>query len=307
MKRLGLGLALVMALQSVCGAESAQQRFESADAAVNALISAIRTVDRKALVEILGPEGRPLVRSGDEVADLAEARRFLAEFDQSHRLEGSGGRLTLYVGRDDFPFAIPLVPDGPSWRWDTAAGSAEILNRRVGRNELDAIQVCLAYVDAQREYYSEDHTGTGIREYAQRLGSTKGKHDGLHWQAQPGQAQSPLGPLVAQARAEGYSTPRGSASAPYHGYLYRLLFAQGPDAPGGAYDFVVRGHMIGGFALVAIPAQYGVSGVMTFIVSHDGVVYEKDLGVNTAQAAGAIKAFSPDRTWRKVESTASVR
>jgi Protein of unknown function (DUF2950) len=306
MKRLGIALAVVLGLYGVALAGAAQKSFESIDDAVSALIGAFRAADRKALVEILGAKGGPLVESGDNVADRRAFERFVAEHDRAHRVEGGGGKVILYTGEDDFPFPIPLVPDGPRWIWDTDAGDDEILFRRVGRNELAAIKVCLAYVDAQREYYARDHTGSGILEFAQRLASTKGKQDGLFWETRPGERPSPLGPGVARARAEGYRLPAGGGPAPYHGYFYRPLFAQGPAAPGGAYDFVVKGHMIGGFALVAFPAKYAVSGIMTFIVSHDGIVYEKDLGPKTTQIAEAMKTYNPDRTWRK-EPDASKR
>jgi len=285
-------------------AAPAQKSFGSLDEAVNALIAAIRAADRKALVAILGPQGNPLVYSGDDVADRAAFQRFVAEYDRAHRLEGGGGKVVLYVGDDDFPFPIPLVPEGPRWVWDTDAGDDELLNRRIGQNELAAIQVCLAYVDAQNEYYSRR---TGLLEYAQRLESTRGKRDGLYWEAKPGEQESPLGPLVARARAAGYPLPPSGRPAPYHGYFYRILFAQGPEAPGGAYDFVVKGHMIGGFALVAYPAQYGASGIMTFIVNQDGVVYQKDLGPKTVAAANAIKAYNPDATWDQAEGVQSAR
>ena len=304
MKAARLALAMVLALQSASLAAPAQKSFGSLDEAVSALVGAIRAADRKALLEILGPQGSPLVWSGDDVADRAAFQRFTAAYDRAHRLEGGGGKVALYVGDDDFPFPIPLVPDGPRWLWDTEAGDDELLNRRIGQNELSVIQVCLAYVDAQREYYSR---GTGLLEYAQRLESIRGKRDGLFWEAKPGEPASPLGPLVARARAAGYPLPPRGGPVPYHGYFYRILFAQGPDAPGGAYDFVVKGHMIGGFALVAYPAMYGVSGIMTFIVSHDGVVYQKDLGPKTAQLATAMKTYNPDRTWSEAEGVSSKR
>jgi hypothetical protein len=304
MKALGAALVMVLAFQGATFAAAAQKSFESLDEAVNALVGAIRAADRKALVEILGPGGGPLVSSGDDVADRAAFQRFTAAYDRAHRLEGGGGRVVLYVGDDDFPFPIPLVPAGPRWVWDTDAGDDELLTRRIGRNELSVIQVCQAYVDAQREYYSRR---TGLLEYAQRLESTTGKQDGLYWPMRPGEPQSPLGPLVAQARAAGYPLPPRGGPVPYHGYFYRILFAQGPDAPGGAYDYVVRGHMIGGFALVAYPAAYGVSGIVTFIVNQDGVVYQKDLGPKTAQVANAMKAYNPDRTWTQIEAIASKR
>jgi Protein of unknown function (DUF2950) len=307
MKALGIALAVVIGLQGAAFAAPAQQKtFESLDDAVNALISAFRAGDRKAIVEVLGPLGRPLVSSGDDTADRRGFQRFVAEYDREHRLEGGGGKVILYVGADDFPFPIPLVPDGPLWFWDTDAGDDEILYRRVGRNELSTIQVCLAYVDAQREYYAVDRTGAGLLEYAQHFASSTGKRDGLYWATRPDERPSPLGPLVAQARARGY-TKQGGGPVPYEGYFYRILLAQGPDAPGGAYDFVVRGHMIGGFALVAFPAKYGVSGIMTFIVSHDGDVYQKDLGPKTPQIAEAMKTYNPDRTWQKTAAITSAR
>lgn len=307
MKRLGIALTVVLGLCGAGLAATAPKSFESIDDAISALIGALRAADRKALVEILGAKGRPLVESGDNVADRQAFEQFVARYDHAHHVEGGGGKVVLYIGEDDFPFPIPLVPDGPRWIWDTDAGDDEILFRRVGRNELSAIQVCLAYVDAQREYYIRDHTGSRILEFAQRFQSTKGKQDGLYWATRPGERPSPLGPLVAKARAEGYRRSTSGGPTPYHGYFYRPLLAQGPAAPGGAYDFVVKGHMIGGFALVAFPARYAVSGIMTFIVSHDGVVYEKDLGPKTTQIAEAMKTYNPDRTWRKVEPDASKR
>ena len=307
MRRLGIALAVVLGLYGAAVAASAQKGFESLDDAVSALIGALRADDRKALIQILGPKGVPLVESGDKVADRRVVQQFVADYDRAHRLEGGGGKVVLYTGEDDFPFPIPLVPDGPRWIWDTDAGDDEILFRRVGRNELAAMEVCLAYVDAQREYYIRDHTGSGILEFAQRFASTKGKQDGLYWETPPGERPSPFGPLVARARAEGYRHGAGGEPAAYHGYFYRPLLAQGPAAPGGAYDFVVRGHMIGGFALVAFPARYANSGIMTFIVSHDGIVYEKDLGPKTTQIAEAMKTYNPDRTWKQAEPDASKR
>jgi Protein of unknown function (DUF2950) len=304
MKAMNIALAIVLGLQSVTSAEPAQKSFASLDEGVGALVAAIRGADRKALIEILGPRSNPLVWSGDDVADRAAFQRFTVAYDRAHRLEGGGGKVVLYVGNDDFPFPIPLVPDGPRWRWDTDAGDDELLSRRIGQNELSVIQVCLAYVDAQREYYSR---GTGLLEYAQRLESATGKRDGLFWESRPGEPESPLGPLVARARAAGYPLPPRGRPVPYHGYFYRVLLAQGADAPGGAYDFVVRGHMIGGFALVAYPASYGVSGIMTFIVNQDGIVYQKDLGPKTTQVANTMKTYNPDTTWVEAEAVQSKR
>jgi hypothetical protein len=307
MRALGAALALAVGLQGVAlAAPAGQKTFESLDDAVKALVGAFRAGDRKALMEILGPKGEPVISSGDAVEDRAAYQRFVTAYDRTHRLEGGGGKVILYVGEDDYSLPIPLVPDGPRWYWDTDAGDDEILFRRVGRNELATIEVCLAYVDAQREYYSRSRA-TGLLEYARRLESTKGKRDGLYWETKPGERPSPLGPLVAEARADGYRRPEPGKRMPYHGYLYRPLFAQGPDAPGGAYDYVVKGHMIGGFGLVAYPATYAVSGIMTFIVSHDGIVYQKDLGPRTAQLANAMKTFNPDSTWRKAEAATGAR
>jgi hypothetical protein len=300
-------VALLLALvllsppeERLFAADATPRRFASPEQATTALVDAVRAHDRKALLDILGPEGLPLVDSGDAVADRNAGQRFAAEYDRAHRLEGGGGKVVLFVGPDDFPFPIPLVPEGPAWRFDTKAGKEEILNRRIGRNELHAIQAALAYADAQREYYSQDRNADGLREYAQRFASAPGKRDGLFWETKPGEAPSPLGPLVARARIEGYGGRRQAAPVPYQGYYYRILTAQGPDAPGGAYDYVAHGRMIGGFALVAFPAQYGVSGIMTFIVNHEGVVYQKDLGPDTASIARAMKLYNPDSTWKKV-------
>ena len=300
-----LMIAIVLAaMLGAPGQAAAQKEYESVNAAVDALIAALRSDDPKALVQVLGEEGRRLVSSGDRVADRAAAQKFVAEYDQRHQLQAGGGKVVLHVGSDDFPLPIPLVPDGPMWRWDTEAGAEEILNRRIGRNELSAIQVSLAYVDAQREYYSRPRSKDGVLEYAQRFGSTPGRRDGLYWPTKDGEMPSPLGDLVVKARGEGYRANKDGGRTPYHGYFYKILLGQGPQAPGGAFDYVANKHMIGGFALVAFPAQYASSGVMTFIVNHDGVVYQKDLGPKTAQLAEAMKRFDPDSSWQRVEGAA---
>jgi hypothetical protein len=298
-------LVLVMSCATTRAATPAtgQKHFETPEKAVQALIDALRKDDKKQLGEVLGPGSGPLLSSGDKVADNRAREAFLREYDERHRLEAGGGRIVLYVGNDDYPFPVPVVPDGTSWRFDTAEGKEEILNRRIGRNELAAIQVCLAYVDAQREYYAQARKQGQVLEYAQRLGSTPGKHDGLYWEAKPGEPESPLGPLVARARTEGYRRADAKGPLPYHGYYYRILTGQGPAAEGGATDYLAKGHMIGGFGLVAFPAQYGASGVMTFIVNHDGVVYQKDLGPATATLARQMKIFNPDSSWQKVTPT----
>jgi hypothetical protein len=292
----GLGLMLMVASADARGAKLSG----SPDDAFRAFIDAMRAGDRAAMVKMLGPEGQDVVTSGDDVADRRVWKQFVDKYDQAHKLEAGGGKITLSVGTDDFPMPIPLVPDAEGWRFDTDAGRQEILNRRVGRNELNTIQVCLAYVDAQREYYGLG-MGKGLLEYAQRIRSTPGKKDGLYWPTKAGERPSPLGELAARARAEGYRAQ--DKPIPYQGYYFRVLTAQGAAAPGGAYDYIVRGHMIGGFALVAFPASYGDSGVMTFIVNHDGVVYQKDLGERTTQTAEAMKAYNPDSTWQQAQPT----
>jgi hypothetical protein len=279
---------------------SKQKLFETPEEAVQSLVDAVRKGDTRAMVDILGPSSGPLVSSGDKVEDQRARDAFVRAYDATHRLEAGGGKIILYVGSDDFPFPIPVVPNGASWRFDTPAGQEEILNRRIGRNELNAIQVCLAYVDAQREYYAQERKQGQVLEYAQRLASTPGKRDGLYWQVKDGEKPSPFGLLVAKARTEGYGSQARQRPEPYFGYYYRILTGQGPDAPGGATDYIAGGHMIGGFGLVAFPAQYGVSGVMTFVVNHDGVVYQKDLGAKTPTLAKQMKLFDPDKSWQKV-------
>ena len=288
-------------------AEAQAPRLMGSPAEVyKAMIDALRAGDQAAMLRMLGPDAKDLVSSGDAVADRQGWRGFVESYDRAHRLEASDGRIVLVIGTDEYPAPIPLVPDGEGWRFDTAAGRDEILDRRVGRNELSTIQVCLAIVDAQREYYVLGAGRRGLLEYAQRLISTQGKRDGLYWPTKPGERPSPIGELAARARAEGYRGMRGG-SVPFHGYLYRLLTAQGPNAAGGAYDYVVRGHMIGGFGVVAFPARYGQTGIMTFIVNHDGVVYQKDLGTATARTAEAMKAFDPDATWKRVDAVTTAR
>jgi len=283
----------------------AAKRFASPEEATQALVAALRSGDTKELVTVLGSEGRGLVISGDAVVDKQSREKFLKSYDAANRLIPYGDHTVLQVGDDNWPFPIPLIPDGKRWWFDARRGREELIARRIGRNELYTIETCLAYVDAQREYYEVDHAGDGILEYAQKFGSTPGKRDGLFWETKPGEPLSPLGDLVARARAEGYKRAK-SGPTPYHGYLYRILTSQGPAASDGAYDYVVRGHMMGGFALVAFPAQYGVSGIMTFIVNQDGVVHQKDLGSNTHALGMAMKKYNPDSTWTKVEPVTDI-
>jgi len=285
------------------GAGAGQEIYDSPQRAVDALIAAVRADQTADLIRIFGPEGKPLVYSGDPVADGNDRDKFVAAYDEMNKVVAEGSdRAVLVIGKDSWPFPIPLVKQGESWRFDTKAGAEEILDRRIGRNELSAIEVCRAYVDAQREYASRDHRGDGLLEYAQHFMSRSAKQDGLYWPVPMGEAPSPMGPLVASARAEGY--PAGDAHAkrePYHGYYYRILKQQGKNAPGGAHDYVVEGRMIGGFALVAFPAQYGASGVMTFIVNQDGVVYQKNLGPDTATIAPQMTEFDPDPSWKALQ------
>ena len=278
-----------------------QKTFSSPEKAVEAMAAAVKADDIQSLLAIFGPGSRHIILSGDPVEDKKGREWFVKHYEEKNRLEETSGKVTLHVGSDDWPFPIPIVKAGKGWRFDTGAGKQEILARRVGKNELNAIQVCLAYVDAQREYAMEKaHKGEGLLEYAQKFVSAPGKQDGLYWEAGEGQEQSPIGPLFAAARDQGYSGQPLGEPEPYHGYFYRILTAQGKNAPGGAQDYVVGGKMIGGFALIAYPAHYGASGVMTFIVNHDGVVYQKNLGRDTKKAVQAIKAFDPDKTWTRV-------
>ena len=300
-----INVVLVIAIVSAAWGQPAtgavkQRSFASIEDAARALVDAVKTGNRKEMLAILGEDGKGIVWSGDEVSDKRGRERFVAEWDAQHHFEAGGGKVVMVIGRDNFPFVIPIVPDGPGWRFDTAAGKEEILNRRIGRNELNTIQTCLAYVDAQREYYARDPDKSGLLHYAQKFASSPGKRDGLFWPTKAGEAPSPLGLLVAKAQGEGYAK-RSAAPVAYWGYYYRILTAQGKDAPGGAYDYLAHGHLIGGFAMVAFPAEYGVSGVMTFVVNQDAIVYQKDLGPQTELIARAMKQFNPDSTWEKVK------
>jgi Protein of unknown function (DUF2950) len=301
MLKIASRIFLYVALLSASAPLLAEERFTTPEAAVDALVAAARSGDTKAIVSLLGPQGKAIVSSGDPVADKNTREKFVAAYDAKHEIEREGdGTQTLILGNDNFPFPIPLVNKGGEWRFDTEAGLDEILRRRVGRNELAAIQVALAYVQAQNEYAALDPGGLGQHVYAQRIVSRPGKKDGLYWPTAAGEAPSPLGQLAAQAAVEGYKA--GAKPIPYHGYYYRILTRQGHSAPGGAYDYLVNGKMIGGFALLAYPAEYGNSGIMTFMVNQDGTVYQKDLGPKTVELARKIDAFTPDQTWAKAES-----
>jgi hypothetical protein len=283
-------------------AAQGQKRFFSPEEAVKALVTAARNNDDKELVAIFGPADKDLLSSGDAVADKQRLERFLKAYDEKNSLVAEKNEMVIVVGKNDWPFPIPLVKKGETWLFDTKKGKDEILNRRIGQNELSTIETMLAIVDAQREYAMEDLDGDGILEYAEKFRSDPGKKNGLYWSTTEGEEPSPLGELMASARAEGY-TQAGSKDKPmpFHGYYFRMLRKQGKHAPGGAVDYVVKGNQIGGFAAVAYPAVYGNSGVMTFMVNHEGVVYQKDLGKNTAKLAKAMTAFNPDKTWKKAK------
>ena len=279
-----------------------QKEFKSPSEAVQGLVTAAKTEGDKELLSVLGPEAKELISSGDEVADREGRQKFLQAYDEQNRIEPDGDNFLLVISKNDWPFAIPLVKKGDKWIFDTASGKEEILNRRIGRNELDTIQTLLAIVDAQREYAMEDRDEDSLLEYARNFFSEPGKKDGLYWTPEEGEEPSPIGELLANAQAQGYAS-EGAMKAPwpYHGYFYRILTAQGSNAPGGAYEYIVDGRMIGGFAVVAFPAEHNNSGVMTFIVNHDGVIYQKDLGENTVELASAMTVYDPDETWMPVE------
>ncbi len=288
----------IAATVALTSASPGQQAFPSPEDAAAAFAAAVKTGTRSAMLKVLGKDGDDIIESGDEVADAEARQRFLSLYDAKHSVKAEGNKkATLVLGADEFPFPIPLVNHNTGWEFDPAAGRREILYRRIGRNELDAIQTSLAFVDAQNEYAEKDR-GNGVGVYAQRIVSTPGKKDGLYWRDDSD--PSPLGELAAQASAEGY---KADQAAPYHGYYFRILTAQGSDAPGGALNYVVKGKMIGGFGLIAYPAEYGNSGVMTFVANHAGTVYEKDLGKRTDAIAKRIYQFDPDQTWKKVDAT----
>ncbi|HXX36229.1 MAG TPA: DUF2950 domain-containing protein [Thermodesulfobacteriota bacterium] len=282
--------------------QAKQKSFPSPEEAVKSLVGAVKSNDTKELLAIFGPAGKEIISSGDQVADKGERARFVNAYETMNKLEKeTDEKVTLIVGNDDWPFPVPIVKKDEAWVFDTMAGKEELLDRRIGRNELNTIQTCLAYVDAEMEYAMKDRDSDKVREYAQKSMSTPGKKDGLYWKTKEGEEPSPLGDLFAKAVKAGYTPGKGGGPQPYWGYYYKILKAQGENAPGGAYDYVIKGKMIGGFALVAYPAEYGASGIMTFIVNHDGVVYQKDLGKETGKIASAMTKFDPDETWKKVE------
>ena len=300
-----VGLAAASLAFAMTSAASAQQTFSTVEGAASALAGAAKAGDRGAVLTVLGKGAVDIVSSGDPVADAEARQKFLTAYDAKHQITMDGdNKAIMVIGPENYPFPIPLVRKDGNWQFDTATGRKEILYRRIGRNELDTIQSCLAYVDAQNEYADMMRSGE-LAPYAQRFVSSSGKKDGLYWSPAAGEPLSPLGELVAGATREGYEV--NGSGAPYHGYHFKILKRQGPNAAGGAHDYVVNGKMIGGFALVAYPADYGNSGVMTFTVNHDGVVFEKDLGEETEKIAPRISSFNPDHTWKKVMDTEPVK
>ncbi len=295
-------LAVVALLLTVCfptrstAQQPGQKTFSSAEEASNALVTAAQSNDEKAMLEILGPDGKQIVSSGDETEDANSRANFVQRYREMHRLvKEPDGTTVLYIGAKNWPTPIPLVNKGNSWYFDTDAGKKEILYRRIGRNELSAIRVCQELVAAEKEY-SAQHS-----EYARKIFSDEGQHNGLYWKAAEGEPQSPIGPLVASAVAQGYAKSQQGAPTPYRGYYFHILARQGKDAPGGAKSYIVNGKMTEGFAFLAYPAEYRTSGVMTFIVNEDGAVYEKDLGRKTDVLAKAMKEYNPNSSWQKSE------
>ena len=298
--------AVVVMIVTIAGmtadAATKQKGFASAEEAVKAFIAAIKADDNKEVLAIFGSESKEVISSGDPVGDKQRRAKFIKDYDQKNALAKDGDKMVLSVGEKDWPFPIPLVKKGDQWVFDTKAGKEEILNRRIGENELDTIQTMLAIVDAQREYAMKDYDGDGLAEYAEKFRSDPGKKNGLYWETKEGEEPSPLGELVAGARTAGYiKAGTKDNPSPFHGYYFRMLKEQGKYAPGGAFDYVVKGNQIGGFAVVAYPAKFGNSGVMTFVVNHDGVVYQKDLGKNTEKIAKAMTKYDPDKTWGKAQ------
>ena len=294
-RRLVVALACIAPLAS--SAADTGKKFATPEAAVSALVAAASVKDTNALQIIFGPATAEIANP-DPVQAANELNEFTAALNQTNRIvRESDSKCVLEVGGKSWPFPIPIVKQNGQWFFDTAAGKEEILNRRIGENELATLQVVRGYVGAQREYATKDHDGDQVLEFAQKIISSPGLKDGLYWSPELDGEISPLGPLAADAAAEGYRKTPNGAPQPFHGYFFKILTHQSKHAPGGKYDYVINGNMIGGFALVAWPAEYGESGVMTFIVNQQGRVYQKDLGPKTAKTAGAMEAYDPDKTW----------
>ncbi|HVT89170.1 MAG TPA: DUF2950 domain-containing protein [Tepidisphaeraceae bacterium] len=290
-----------------CASSAPPQSFSTPDEGVNAIVAAGRAHSSDQLIQILGRDAGQIVSSGDPVADRNALDGFLQRYDQKHQLTTeSDGSVTLVVGDNEWPMPIPLVKDDATgkWHFDAARGRDEIINRRIGRNELDVIQVCLAIADAQSEYAVRDPENVGVPVYAQKFLSDPGRKNGLYWSTSDDQQPSPLGALAATASEQGYHRSETGRPQPFHGYYYRMLMAQGSHASGGARSYIINGKMVGGFGVVAYPAEYGNSGIMTFIVNYEGVVYQQDLGKDTAAIAKSMAEFDPGPDWNKVEQSA---
>jgi hypothetical protein len=297
-----IAMVVPAAFPAMAGEAARQKSFASPQQAVAGLVAAVTDDNEAELLTIFGPGSEDLIASGDKVADRNGRARFLKAYEKKNSLDRNGeDRAVLLVGGQDYPFPIPIVRLGDAWTFDTQAGMEEILNRRIGRNELHTIEVMQAYTEAQREYASAKRNG-GSPEFAQQFASSEGKKDGLYWKAVAGEKESPFGPLIARATEEGYAGGLDAATPePFHGYFFKILKGQGEHADGGVFDYVAEGKMVLGFALVAYPARYEASGIMTFIVNQEGAIYEKDLGENTATEAAVMTLFDPDDTWRKYE------
>ena len=304
-----ISAVVLLLLQGGCstkqkpGASSpiAEQHFSSPALAADELNRAVQADDRAALAKLFGPDGESLLNSGDSVADENALKDFAAKMSEKYSVEAKAdGEYEILVGDKEWPFPIPLVKDGNSWAFDTSEGIQEILNRRIGKNELKTIRSTVTFVEAEKEYYNRSRTMNGVRSYAKKFGSSPGKRDGLFWKSNNPKDQSPLGPLAAEAVAEGYRK-NSTEPVPFHGYIYKMLHQQGDDAPGGQKSYLDKnGNMTGGFAMLAYPARWGTSGIVSFIVNQDGVVYEKDLGIQTVAIAEEMKEFNPDPSWEPV-------
>jgi hypothetical protein len=295
-----IGCSVLAGVGSPARSASSIESFSTADEAAAAFIDALRSGKTSAIEHVLGPGSATLIASSDAVSDAAERQKFLAAYDQHHELTTTSDQTIIRVGDDNWPLPIPLVQHDGRWHFDAHAGAQELIDRRIGRNEIEAIQTSLAYVDAQKAFFAL--IGNQGQEYAQRLVSRPGQHDGLYWPVSASEPISPLGPLILAAAEEGYPEDQALRTAlPYRGYFFRILTAQGPDSPEGAMAYISEGRMTKGFALIAWPASYGASGIMSFIVNQDGVVFQKDLGADTAAVASAIRVFDPDLTWTRVD------
>jgi len=297
-----LAIGLLGRVELSIAQQEGQKTFPSPEEASSALFTAIQKNDLPVHLEILGPAGKDIISSGDTVEDQRGRERFVRKYQEMHRLApGADGTTVLYIGAENWPFPIPLVNRGGAWFYDTEAGRQEILFRRIGRNELTAIRVCSELAEAQKEYFAQSHDGDPVNQFAQKFKSDKGKHNGLYWKPAPGTPESPIGPLLANAEKKGYPKTRRAVLMPFEGYYYRILTGQGGNAPGGMKSYISEGKMIGGFAILAYPAEYRVSGVMSFVVGQDGVVYQKDLGPDTETLAKALSEYDPDSSWQKAE------